>query len=518
MEQPCLWEGLFRIACLTKNKPMDEPVTALILNGIGDSGSGALEGSVREQICRARAAFAVYEYCTDKKLLQRIALWFRYIEIEFDTLCLQDQLLYRPADLMELLVRFYQVTGTKAVLRLCSRLRAESFDWTTALHTFQQSIPVLHGKPSGVSLRLSEKPQDMDYDEKQKLINHAELLADGVRYTLYAGLFSGHGQDLSSGRTAWQYLSRHHRTVCGGTTADPFLCGCGPDMPVGTAAAAAWTEAFAAQMIQADTEWALDELIRIVFNSLDDCLEQEELPEKQYVNTLRDTEQEPADPAALYARITRAADAAVRHSVTISEGGIRINYLLPVRFLLMIRKQPVILQMTEDSACFHCNKPFFSPVDFYASGTADNRIMMSRDGKTVNRNRKKTDPARGFYLHTEGEWKDRHGFRTEKTGHLICEETHHRGACYLYENRLLSIPADTGRFAFSAGEAPEVSEEGITICLSETDAWKAKDGIPNDIPVLPEAGKERYTFTMSPYSGTRSRITMFPRTGAACLK
>ena len=137
MEQPCLWEGLFRIACLVRNKPADEPVTAMILGGLADTGSGALEGSVAEQICRAQAAFAVYEYNTDRTILKRIALWLRYLEVEFDTVCLQDGGLYRPADLMELLVRFYQATGTKAVLRLCSRLRAEAFDWTTALHTFQ---------------------------------------------------------------------------------------------------------------------------------------------------------------------------------------------------------------------------------------------------------------------------------------------------------------------------------------------------------------------------------------------
>ena len=56
------------------------------------------------------------------------------------------------------------------------------------------------------------KPEEIDYEQKEKLINHAEMLADGVRYTLYAGLFSGNGQDLSAGKNAWSYLQKYHHT------------------------------------------------------------------------------------------------------------------------------------------------------------------------------------------------------------------------------------------------------------------------------------------------------------------
>ena len=71
------------------------------------------------------------------------------------------------------------------------------------------------------------------------------MIADGIRYTLFAGLFSGHVRDLSSGKTIWEYLKKHHRAICGGTSSNPFLCGCGSDQPVDTLATAAWTEAFA---------------------------------------------------------------------------------------------------------------------------------------------------------------------------------------------------------------------------------------------------------------------------------
>ena len=160
---------------------MDEPVTALILNAVRETDNGSADGCLSRQINIIRAAFAVYEYNTDRKLLQRIAVWCHYLEIEFEQLTKEDPVpLYQPADLMEFLVRFYQVTGLKAVLRICTRLRAAAFNWTSALHTFQQSIPVNTDELHPVMPLLAGAPADMDYDEKEKLINHAERLADGL--------------------------------------------------------------------------------------------------------------------------------------------------------------------------------------------------------------------------------------------------------------------------------------------------------------------------------------------------
>ena len=518
MDQPCLWEGLFRVACLIKSKPMEEPVTAKILEGTGDEGNGAFAGSIHEQVCRARAAFAVYEYNTDRTILKRIALWLRYVEIEFDTLRLQDQLLYRPADMMELLIRFYRATGSKAVLRLCSRLRAEAFDWTTALHTFQQSIPIRKNQKESGAFRLPPCPVDLDYDEKQTLVNHAEMLADGVRYTLYTGLFSGNGQDLSAGRSAWSYLSRHHRALCGGTTSDPFLCGCGSDQPVGTASVAAWTEAFSSQLTTDNAEWALDELIRIVFNALYDCISREELTCSQYVNTCNEKNDIPNQPAALYARITRAAADAFSHAVTITEEGIRINYFLSARYLLMIRRQPVVLYMKQDSGTFRCDKPFFAPVDFFCSKSSDNEILISRNGTDTPRKKKSDRSLNGFFIHTEGEWKDLDSFRTEQSDRIICENTHHQGICFLYDNCLLSVPASAGHYAFSVSEPPNLSNGEKSILLKKVSCWKEENGLPYDIPVLPKAGKESVLSEIRPYHEVKCRITMFPRTGTVCLK
>ena len=132
-------------------------------------------------------------------------------------LILQDGVLFRPADLMEFLVRFYRASGVKSALRLCARLRADSFDWTTALHTFQQSIPLTQNETEMPDLFFGIKPDMIEYDQKERLINHLELLADGVRYSVYAGIYSGHNRDLSAGQTVDQQPGAvcMDRSVCG---------------------------------------------------------------------------------------------------------------------------------------------------------------------------------------------------------------------------------------------------------------------------------------------------------------
>ena len=512
-----MWEGLFRIACLIKSSPLEEPVSEKIRKGIDDIGNGAIDGTAAEQIFKARAAMALFEYNTDQSILKRIAEWMRWLEIEFENICLHDMLLYRPADLMELFIRFYQITGMKSVLRLCAKLRATAFDWITALHTYQQSIPLLMECKKTIIGNLPSRPEDLDYDDKQRLVNHAEMLADGVRYSVFSGLFSGHGQDLYSGSALWSHVSRSHRAICGGTTANPYLCGRGSNEPVGNAALAAWTEAFAAQMILPGSEWALDEMIRIVFNGLEECLNHQELAESQYVNSLNNPKICP-DEAMICARLTRAVASACRNAVTLTEEGIRINYLLPAKFLLMIGKQPVILITDRQSARFQCSKPFSAPIDIYIPHTGTGFIRLIREGTAGVSDKVLSDyGTKGKYLRTKTEWHDHDGFLFEQDGTIVAEDTHHQGVCFFKENRLLSLPASE-EYAFAVNGPPMIKDGKIYISLSDIPGWGLKGDQPSDIPVLPAEGQRSLQTEMSPYSETEHRITMFPRTRQSCLR
>ena len=516
MDYSCVWEGLFRLACLLKSNPQDEPVAQMICQALADTEDGSFAGSVDEQICTARAALSVYEYNTDRAILKRIAVWLRYLEIEFDRLSVQGTFLYRPADLMELLIRYYRITGMKSILRLCTRLRVSAFDWTTALHTFKQSIPLQPGNDD--VLQLSAKPADMDYNEKEKLINHAETLADGVRYTLYAGLFSGHGMDISSGRTVWAYLLKHHHALCGGTSANPFLCGSASDNYIDNRSLAAWTEAFASQLALSDSDWALDELIRIVFNGLEECINHSELFEKQQINTFGQTDESSSDPVTLYARISRAVSSVFEHAISLTLHGIRINYLIPCRILLQMQKQPVVLRISENTALFQCKNSFSCDISYYCSITDTSRISMIREGKKITREPANEQSRNGIRLHAQGKWQNQDGFIAEPGNEIIVEATHHHGVCFIGENRVFSLPVSNEQYSFAVYEIPVRQDGHTTVQLQPVGIWQIRNSQPGDIPVLPESAADPVQMELTPYSRTFRRITMFPRTNHACLK
>ncbi len=510
-DNPFLWEGLFRVACLIKNKPLDEPVAEMILNAIRDTENGSIEGKLSVQISVARAAYAIYEYNTDRNILQRIAVWCRYLEIEFDQLTRQDTLpLYQPADLMEFLVRFYQVTGVKAVLRICTRLRAAAFNWTSALHTFQQSIPVQNDNQTDSVPDLSVLPDEIDYDEKEKLINHAEMLADGVRYSVYSGLFSGNGQDLAAGKTVWRYLHKHHYALCGGTTSNPYLCGRASDQPISNRAVAAWTEAFASQMILDDSEWALDEMIRIVFNALDDCLNRSVICEEQKVNAFEKSNTETPESDILFVRLTRAAAAAYLHSVSLTEKGISINYLLPVKIMIMVRKQPVVVDADSDRIIIRSKKPFSATLDVFvpASGTSDIVLNGVQDEHTVAEY--KNQQNAGYYVHLKKEWQNGDSIRYVDTDQVICENTHHHGLCIIHNNRLFSIPVHDDNMYYAVKGEPEMKNGELSVLVCDTAVLHTGERTA-DIPVLPSAGDHEIRMILTPYSKTLQRMTMLPR-------
>ena len=515
-DAPCLWEGLFRLACLLKSKPAEEPVYSQIISAIAETEDGSFAGSFGDQVCAARAALAVFEYNTDRTILKRIALWLRYAEIEFDSLCLRDRILFRPADLMELLIRFYQASGVKSALRLCARLRADAFDWTTALHTFQQTIPIA-SDDGGDFLTALTKPDNMDFSDREKLTNHAEMLADGMRYTVFAGLFSGHSRDLSAGKTVWNHLVKHHHAVCGGTTGHPFLSGNAPDRPVSTAALCAWAEAFAAQMILPDSAWALEELIRIAFNGLEDCMSREIPVETQRVNTVS-AAPEAADPVSLYARITRAAAAVYSRAVTLTSDSVRVNYLLSGKTLTMIRKQPVILETDPACVIFRSKKPFTAPIELYHSSYDGFSVRMLRNGKAIAAHDHGEEAIRSGYIKAEAEWHDGDGLLTVPDETITVEETHHQGVTVLYGRRIMCAAADEKHFAMAVCGAPFLEGESILIPLAAPDKWRMKGNEISDIPVLPAVTGEPVPTGLIPYAGAGKRVSVFPKAKSACLK
>ena len=516
IESPSVWEGAFRLAALLKDNPISEPVTGKILEASAESSDGSFNGRIEDQIAVARAALAVFEYNTNRDILKRIASWCRYLEVEWDQLLSGGRTLFCPADLMELLVRFYQAGGLKSVLRLCAKLRSTAFDWTTALHTIQQIIPLKTMDAEKCSFVEHLRISELDYEQKQVLLNHAEMLANGIRYSLYSGIFSGNRQDLTAGKTAWNFLKKHHRAICGGTTADPFLCGAGSNAKIQTEALAAWTEAFASQMLLPGTEWATDELIRIVFNGLSFCLKADKLPKYQCVNRM--TKPESDEAAGLYARVTRAVATAFRHGITVTEKGMRINYLLQARYLLMIRKQPVVLHSDGHAIVMNLKEETTIPVAIFRAGTETASITIVNGDEKLPLTTEADEEKNGRYLPVEKAWQTQDRIHFEQSDRVYAESTHHQGVSWFVGNRLMAVECGKDRFNIAAGETPVIRNGRAETRLYRIEGWHEHHGEPEDIPVLPGRYLETEDAELIPYDSAEKKISMFPRINPLCLK
>ena len=515
---PSVWEGAFRLAALLSDHPLSEPVAGLITSALAETEDGSFKGCIEEQIAVARAGMALFEYNTDRMILKRIASWCRYLEIEWDQLFAVGKTLFIPADLMELLVNFYRVSGIKSVLRLCTKLRSAAFDWTTALHTVQQVIPLESMEEEQISFIDRIGVNELDYDQKQILLNHAEMLADGIRYTLYAGIFSGNRQDLTAGKTAWNILQKHYRAICGGTTAGPFLSGAASSAGISTAAMAAWTEAFASQMLLPDSEWATDEMVRIVFNGLSYCLHYANLPEYQMVNSIRQSIKQ-NNTAKLYAKAARAAAASFRCGITATENGIRVNYLMPARYLTMARKEAVILHSDGDSIRFISKNEKPISVDIFRAKTETAVISVRRGNKEANAVRLQTDRSSGGqYIRLENMNLATDSICFEQQKGIFSESTHHQGICWFVRNHLMVYECDEQSYNVAAAKEPETEGKEVIASLFRIEGWHLHQNEPDDIPVLPGHCSDAKTVRLVPYDQSSAKISMFPRINPLCLK
>ena len=61
-----------------------------------------------------------------------------------------------------------------------------------------------------------------------------------------------------------------------------------------------------------------------------------------------------------------------------------------------------------------------------------------------------------------------------------------------------------------AGEITE--REGVVYAqVKRVPAWKAVNGVPADLPVLPETSGEVFEVAMQPYAATLCRLSVLPR-------
>ena len=507
-----LLEGSFGLSCLLTQDPMQEMAAQKIISLTDALKKKTISLSETDQISLMRAALSVYEYNGDKSLVSSILSWCANKEAEWDQLIADDSVRQCPADLMELLVRLYRRTGSKGLLRLCTRLRSQSLDWTSILKTFDQNrgLKKLIDRNELKEAISKENGDETAYYTRLYLTNNAVNYADGIRYTAFTGQFSGNGQEMSAGERGWDMIKKYHYAVCGGSTADRTLQGMGTHRAVDAASTAAWCEALC-RLYQVNSKAAvLQDIMDLTLNAIPALFSDANIAEYQFVNILKDGagSEKFYDPDEtgrhmIYclARLSRAIDLLYRTAVTQTENGISINLMLPCNVRALVAGKPCALISDGRKIILKTKEDVKAGIFFAAA----NDIDVSVNGDSAFR------VISGSRILLDRIWKSGDQLITESAVSVRSVESHHHSSCIKKGSMLYAIPASEKKFAYAVCGEPEEREGKIYAPFRKVKDWKQVNGIPNNVPVYPVTEGAVTEIELVPYATLKNRIAVFPR-------
>jgi len=512
--KPALLEGLFRLACVLKSKPMEEPVAKTILVLLEQQAEdGSLPLDVAESVAVMRGALAMYELDAKRPLLEKLVSWCAWLSENWENVMACNAVRTHSADLMELLQTLYRVTGKKAILSLCDKLRQQAMDWSGILHTFAVQRPmnrVTAWKDMEAGLE-AEEGSEAGFYTRQYLTCHGESLADGVRCAMLNGLFSGNGMELSAGKTGWEKISRYHGAVCGGVTADETIGGRSPSCAVDAASLGAWAEAFAG--VDNEETWAFEALETLLENGLSAAMNGGLLIPFQRVNGLSANcgtkdcyhvhEGEEQVLRALN-RLCRGYAKAASSSVTVSQHGLSVNLYMTGRYAVPLAEGTCVVTLEEDKIKLNVKQPVKAALRLrIPAWTEDACITVNEEGGQ--------EGHAGSWLTIERTWQDGDTVKVEFTKKITVSNGHHQSACVRYGAKVMAyVPADDVWNVALCG-TPVLENGQVVAEFKRVPDWRKRGGVPMDLPVLPVVEGESFRAVLKPYDEAPCRIALFPK-------
>ena len=518
-KRPAAWEGAFRLACALKQKPAQEPVYGWIMSAVeNQKEDGSIEGDVETALCVMRAAWVVYELEANRALLEKLLKWCGYLHANWDAVMKSQTVRTASGDLMELLENVYRVTGKKAVLGLCEKLRQQAMDWSGILHTFAVQRPmsrVTSWKDMEAGLE-AEGGDEAGFYTRQYLTCHGEKLADGVRASVTTGLFSGNGRELSAGKAGWEKISRYHGAVCGGVTADETLSGKSPAAAVDAASLGAWAEAFALCGMAEESAWAFDAAETLLVNGLAAALVDGRMVPFQRVNGLSvncgakdcyHVHEETEQPWRALNRLLRGYAALVSSAVTLSAEGANINLYMNGRYVLPLKDGACVMTMAGQDGKYTVTMNMKQPVKAVValrvpSWTKDACISVNDEGGY--------EGHAGTYLTLEREWNDGDVIHVDYAEEVTVTEGYHQSALIRLGAKVMAfVPGEEWAVALCGDP---VLENGKVIApVKRVPDWRKRGNVPADLPVLPETEGDVIKAELVAYADAPCRIALMPQ-------
>lgn len=519
-EKPLLWEGAFRLACVLTVKPMEEPCAHWIMTALEQqTEEGGLPFEITDAVAVTRAALAVYEWDARRPLLERLIRFCGWLKEHWESVMACAAVRIHSADLMDMLLTLYRVTGKKAILSLCERLRQGAMDWSGILHTFAVQRPMNRVTPwSDMEGGLeAEANSEAGFYTRQYLTCHGESLADGIRAALYNGRYSGNGQELSAPKVGWEKISRYHGAVCGGISADETIAGTSPSNGIDAAALGAWAEALCTAGTLDDAAWAFEAVEAMTVNGLPAAFQNDLLIPFQRVNSLSvncgtkdcyHVHEENAQALRSLNRLCRGWACAASHAVTLSPDGASVNLYLPGRYAVPMGDGACVLHLAGVNGRYTLTMTGKKPV----KAAIRLRIPAWTKEASITVNGKERHEGKpSTYLELARTWQDGDRVDMDYPEALTVSEGHHQSACIRWGAKVMAYPVQEGSWAMALCGEPCLKDGQVIAPLRRVSAWRRKGGVPADLPVLPETEGETIEACLAPYAETPCRIALFPK-------
>ena len=240
-------EARVALAWALNDEPMKADCAARVKALTEDAAFTACEGSLTGGI---RALSAIRRYFTatgERELLGVMDRYFKKLFYRLDTVPMKDGEVARGADMMELALWLYDITGQKYLPELCWKIRRQTLDWPDILHTFPMKNAMGRAVPNArmeEGLRDEEREgqrlegENRPYFAKLSRITEGAELAAGLRAPGIFNMIKSGFKEKEGFANGWSRLTEAHGVANGMYTCDTKLNGRNPNQGVDLAAIA----------------------------------------------------------------------------------------------------------------------------------------------------------------------------------------------------------------------------------------------------------------------------------------
>ncbi len=477
--------------------------------------NGSLPGSTSDNVKLLLAAARLYAHTGEKPLLEQMMRYCAFLRKHWDDVRLDGSVMAQAADLMELLVFLYNVTGKKALTSLMELTRQSAMDWSGLLTTFAMSRPTGKGMDAEelAQGRSAEGNDPSGFYTRQYYATFGPAVAQGMRLAALNGLFSGSARDMDAGVTGYEKVMRYHGTACGAFTSDLHLAGGSPSAAVSAWAAGETLRAMAKNWQITGKPEAAAAMARLMINAVPAFLPEGKLLPFLRMNSLsvncgtRDCfapgEPEQVTRESLGALLNGFA-AAAQSAVTVSEDGFCVAMPLPGTYKLRLKGEKAKLHATAAGEKTVLTLEMEDAADvavklYIPAWAKDACVEVNDEGGDA------PETGKVFTLHHKLRDGDHITLLFPRT--IRTEEGYHQSESVLNGDTLLALPVseDNWRVALTGVKEDSTAE------LVQVAEWNTRVHTPADPPIAPKTTGEGYEAALAPFAETPCRVAAFPK-------